>query len=586
VIKLQSPSLPPAELVLYDGGALASSISPKVLQSATFPIDRPTAGDLKQFLSEVARTKTDPAQGLFWRLSVENLGLQSVTLASWTLRLEGQPVTDVHGVVTDGTSPLPGVRVALDGVPFSLYSDLTDADGRFVISRVPLLPVNFSGIRPGYEPVDAANPGLSATFTRPFVGLDGLTFSALESQLIGRFNPMAGAPAALAGVAGFGFGTAEAPFEIQLQPAADGTPTIAAGPLATAAGTTVEFFAIDPAVTARWEFGDGTTADGSFATHAYEQAGVYRALLFSPADSAEPQDMVEVLIRPAPGRAPARPSELGGEPTGLDPVTANAPYAAHAFQPFLIGAGVLPASQVGLDPETGADLYITDLTPQTSFENGETNAQGAAYVSALPLQMAYATSMDLDLEPRVSPPGSSQPFGADGFTPLFSSGFDPSINANSQGFREEDFNYAHLASLWSNTRSSDGANEFPQDAQSGLILWGNTLVVPHINYSLQTFEAADGADYTFAAEDETFHPHTGTTTLTDLATHRTVRHFQVACSIGAPILTAPVSPTSVAPAKIRRSQPQNPLEDPLKPAPAPVGRNLYFQLHTGALGAQ
>lgn len=585
-LALRSPSSPPVELVLYDGSAPANAISPKLLESITFPIDRPAQGDFTQFIRTVPGTRSAAAQGLFWKLVIQNTGPQAVTLAHWTLRLDGQPLADIHGVVQDGSTPLAGVRVALDGLPFSHSSGLTDAQGRFVLSRVPLLPLNFSGVRPGYEAFDPDHPGLSSQFTRPYVGQEGLTFSALENRFIKRFNPLAGAPAAQAKVPGFGHGSTNAPFILRMRPGVAGQTTIAAGPLITVPGSTVEFFALNPAAEVRWEFGDGINAPGAATTHAYSRAGLYRVKLFSPANNSTAAAQVEVIVMSGPGKAPASPSELAGEPSGLSPETAGTAYAAYAFQPFLIGAGAIPADKVGLDPATGADHYITSLTPKLEFAAGETNAMGAAYVAAMPLQMAYASAMDLDLEPHAASADSSQPFDSDGFAPLNSPGFDPSINANHQGFRGEDFNYAHLAELWQNTRAIDGANEFPQDAQNGLIIWGNTLLTPHLNYSVQTFEARDGADFTWTREDDRYHPHQGTTALADLATHQIVTHYRVTCSVGAPLLTAPTPATAVKVAKTRRSQPANPLDPELLPAPGAAARNLYYQLYTGALGAQ
>src|SRR5262249_1093099 len=150
LIKLVSPSAVPVELTLYDGRTPAGAIDPKLLENVTFPLDRPTDGDLGQFLRDVTKTRTDPALAQFWKLVILNMGAQSVTLANWTLRLEGQPVADVVGVVKEGEAPLAGVRVALDGVPFSLSSGVSDGQGRFFLPRVPLLPLNFSGSRPGY----------------------------------------------------------------------------------------------------------------------------------------------------------------------------------------------------------------------------------------------------------------------------------------------------------------------------------------------------------------------------------------------------------------------------------------------------
>jgi hypothetical protein len=584
-IKLVPPGASPVQLTLYDGRTPAGAINPKLLETITFPLDRPTQGDLNQFLRDVSKTKTDPALAQFWKVVILNAGLQSVTLANWTLRLEGQPVADVFGVVKDTNgSALAGVSVALDGAPFSLYSALSDAQGRFYLSRVPLLPLNFSGARAGYLPADPAAPGLSAYFTTPFVGQAGLTFSPIESRLIARFNSLAGAPVALAGVPGFSSGTSNSPFVLNLRPEALGPPRIAAGPLIVSAGTTIEFDAVNPAPSVFWDFGDQTGTDVAVTTHLYQTAGLYRVKLYSPADSSAPQDTTDVIVLASPGHAPARPSDLRGEPIELDLRTASAAYTAYVFQPFSTTGGVLPAHKVGTDPATGADRYISDVTPQITFAVGETNIFGAAYVAAMPLQMAYATTMDVDLAPHTSPADTTKAFQSDGFAALNSPGFDGSINVNNQGFKQEDFNYGLLASLWQNTRAGDGSIEYTQDPQNGLIVWGNTLLSPNLNYATQTAEAKDGAAFTVALDDDLFHPHPGTTILSDLTTFRTVTHYRVTCSLGATILTAPASATSVKPAKLKRSQPENPLEPELHPAPGPVAGNLYYQLHTGFLG--
>jgi hypothetical protein len=246
---------------------------------------------------------------------------------------------------------------------------------------------------------------------------------------------------------------------------------------------------------------------------------------------------------------------------------------------------VIPAHKVGLDPETGADRYLSDVTPQTTFGAGETNQFGAAFVAALPLQHAYSASMDTDLAPHVTPANVSRPFNSDGFVPLASPGFDPAINSNNQGFREEDFNYAHLAALWQNTRAADGSVEYNQDPLSGLIVWGNTLLSPNVNYSAQTYEAKDGTDFSWVLDDSVFHPHKGTTPLPDLSPPQVATHFRIVCSMGAALVTAPIPASSVKIAKLRRSQPDNPLDPELLTAPSPLSRNLHYQLLTGALAA-
>jgi PKD repeat protein len=569
-------------LTLYDGRNISAAINPKLLQHVVFPLDRPTQSDLNQFLRSVPRTRTAGSQ--LWTLSIANSGSQTVTLGNWTLRLDGQPVTDVTGVVTENGVPIPGVTVSVNGVPFSLTSAPTDAQGRFILSRVPLLPLNFSGHRIGYLPFDSANPGLGPNYTRPFIGQGGLTFSDLENSLIDRFNPLAGAPPGTAGVPGFSAGTTNQPFELRMRAELNGSPRIVAGPHWVMAGGSVDFVALNIAGPVSWDFGDGQVQTNSSSTsHAYLTAGQYRARLFSSTNQETAQAEVEIVVMAAPGRAPLRPSDLGGEPTGLPAQTAAVPYGAFAFQPLFTCAGVIPAHKVGLDPATGADRYLSDVTPQSTFTEGETNAWGAAYVAMTSVQQAYSASMDIDLAPHVTPAQASRPFASDGFVPLPSPGFDPAINSNNQGFREEDFNYAHLAPLWQNTRAADGSSEYHQDPQNGLILWGNTLLTPNVNYSAQTQEARDGTDFSWALDDTVFHPHDGTTTLPEQSPPQIVTHVRMVCSMGGSIVNAPVSATSVKVAKMRRGEPDNPLDLELETAPSPVARNLQYQLSTGVL---
>jgi hypothetical protein len=193
--------------------------------------------------------------------------------------------------------------------------------------------------------------------------------------------------------------------------------------------------------------------------------------------------------------------------------------------------------------------------------------------------------MDTDLAPRTTPANTSRPFTSDGFAPLATPGFDPAINSNNQGFREEDFNYAHLAVLWQNTRAADGSVEYSQDPVNGLIVWGNMLLSPNVNYSAQTYEARDGTDFSWALDDSIFHPHKGSTTLSDLTPPQVVTHVRIVCSMGATLLTAPTPATSVKVAKLRRSEPDNPLDPALLTAPGPVSRNLQYQFVTGVLAA-
>ncbi|MBL9168209.1 MAG: PKD domain-containing protein [Verrucomicrobiales bacterium] len=584
---LRSPANPTArELVLYDESLSATGINPKLLEAVTFPLDRPTTGDLLTFVKSVGSTRTDGPNGKFWELALSNRGNQTVTLQSWTLRLEGQPVADVYGVVRNGEVPVSGATVALNGLPFSAYSSPSGADGAFKIARLPLLPLNFTAYRPGFIASDPSQPGLSIDYTRPFFVQPGLAFTAREQRLLARFNPLAGAPAAPAGVAGFPAGTTTVPFELQLRPDATAPPSMAAGPSQATAGSTVDFFGLNLTGEARWEFGDGSGATGASASHVYPKPGAYLARLFSPPDAPSPLDQRWIVALPSPGNAPAKPSDLGGASSGLPAQTAASGYSAYVFQSFASWAGVIPASKVGLDPITGADRYVSDLAPQSSFVVGETNEFGAAYVSAMPLQHAYAASMDIDLAPQVGPANTTGLFASDGFVPLASPGFPGSVNRNEQGFKDEDFNYNHLASLWSNTRTVDGSPEYLQDSENGLIVWGNSAVAPNLNYSTQLYQARDGVDFTFARDDDSYHPHTGVTLLGDLAKNNEVTHYRIACSLGALFVPATVTASSVKVAKARRSQPDNPFDAPLLSSPSADTGNLYFQLRLGVLTSE
>jgi len=51
------------------------------------------------------------------------------------------------------------------------------------------------------------------------------------------------------------------------------------------------------------------------------------------------------------------------------------------------------------------------------------------------------------------------------------------------------------------------------------------------------------------------------------------------------MIIAPTPASSVKVAKLRRSEPDNPLDPPLLTAPDPVSRNLQLQLTTGVLAA-
>ena len=614
-IRLRSPDPGGLSLVLFDG-TTTGTVAPKSLEKITFPADRPTHDDLGNFIRTIARTKGDPllasGSGL-WRLDVTNSGPEAITLQSWSLRLEGQPVTDVQGIVRGpGNVPVSGATVTLQGLPFS-GSTLSAADGKFTFSRVPIMPLNFTAVHPAFTPANPAQPGLAAVsyltpFSQTYLTQAGLTLSAAETALRDRFNPLAGAPIALDGVDGFAAGTDAARFQLDLVPGPAGPVTLVAGPLAGTAGNagnghTVDFYAMNAAGTVLWDFGDGTTANTVSASHEYTNAGHYRATLKSPANSPTPQGTVDIVVMPTVRKVPLNPNSVPGfAPRPAAPGLTTA-YPAYCLMPTFNGGGSLPMSRssgtVGVP--SAPDVYALGFTepvpviPVTS---------AAVKVGILTFQHTYAASMDLDLAPyptKVTPPTGSpyiptHLFSSDGFdAPLgafVAADFTIPLYHLGQGFKQEDFNYTIFPTLWTNTRLLDRVTpEFMGTGveTSGGIVWGNSSPVPDLDYSLSEQRSRDNNAFTPAADDQSYHPHPGTSEPED---NVIVSHFVMTCSIGGTgtVFTAPTPPASVKPAKDRHLTPDESFYGAGAPAlvtgsPATAG-NLYFTLHTGSLAVQ
>lgn len=561
IVTLRSPGPGGREVVLYHG--TQAPIPANELRAVNFPRDRVPYEDLDPFIRHLPRTGAPNGTGLPWQLVIENRGSQPVTFPKWSLRLEGQPITEIHGRVLSGTAPLQGATVTLDGLPFS-RSATTDSDGRFALPGMPLLPVNLSARIPGFAQEDPARAGLPELFTIPFARLPESDFTPLELSLRKRFNPLAGATPPLSGVAGFDAGSPAIPFDLPLQPIPLMAPAIVAGPIEALAGSTVTFAALGFEGSARWDFGDGTEAEGRPVAHAFARPGVYRVRVSGPTDGASPLATVTISMLPAPGNAPAMPGDLAGEPTGLPAGAASARYAGHVFQAFRTSGGV-----------------AYSLGPSEGFTLGETNTLGAALIGLMSLQHAYAASMDLDLAPHV-PDTGSQSFDSDGFMPLRTE------DANRQfGFHDEDFDYALPANLWKDTKTWSGTSEYPDlDSDLSPILWGNPLENPKINYAVRRITDRNGQEFQVSEDDRIYNPHPGTGTWGDLAPpHQTVTHLRLTCSLGAEILTATTPSTAVRVARDRRGLPEDPFAAPLQAAPGPLSRNLYYQLHFGPLSA-
>lgn len=541
VLTLRSPGPGGKDLLLYDGSTPASAISAGELAKINFPLDRPPAGDLDFFL-DLPRTVSDAGNSQFWELLIENRGSEAVTLVRWSLRLEGQPVTDVAGVVKEGDSPLAGAVVSLDGLPVSLNSAPSDAEGRFVLRRVPLLPLNFTARRPGYAP-PPTGAGLERAFTTPFEARAADSpedFTPFEKQLMARFNPLAGAPPPALGVPGFDAGGGEHPFELRLEREGSSglpNPAILASPIETFAGATVEFAALNWAGTFRWELGEYTFSNEPFVSRVYPDPGVYDVKLFTPEGAPEPSATVRVVMRATPG--------LTGGNDGTNFV----------FQAFQSSGGVATA----------------DISPKSEFEAHELNEQGAVLVARMPLQHAYCASMDIDLAPAIQPPASDWKFADDGF--------DTQVNSD-LGFRNEDFDYALPRDLWEGTKTVEGQTEYPDlDAQNAPIVWGNPLETPKLNYASAEAKDRNGKSFEVSENDDVYNAHPGTSTFPDLEPHSVITHYRIACHVGAQIATASTPATAIRAAKVRRGAPADAFAPALSPAPAGLSGNLYYRLH-------
>ncbi len=608
-ITLRAPGANAPELLIYDGTKVENQINREMLKSISFPTDYPIRGDLKKFLSQVSHTKTVGNEA--WQLIIVNntsANRVNIQLADCQLWLEGQPISDVYCNVKDENgNPVQDAKVVLNGTPVSIYSKLTDVAGKYKMERVPLLPLNFSVIRPGYDTMDEV--GLSEDFRKPF-GIaaknteNSSKFTPLMKEMIQKFNPLAGAPVAAAKVMGFNSGTAEDPFELRVQSKSgnNGAVIITAAPSNVFAGSTVEFniSGVKNTASQRWMYGDDTV--DTKGIHQYKKPGIYNVTCLLGTNNYT----TEVTILPAPSNVAGKPSQLLGDSVrnalNETPLKASADqkYGAYCFQTAFHSAGSLPASKSGTTPE-GADRYLTNLEPLETFAQGDTNQLGAAYVSLTTIQHAYTASMDIDLAPKLGAPvkdskGNIRPlsFESDGFVPLKSKDYEKekSKNFNDQGFKNEDFKYSLSSELWRNTYTAAGSLEYSiKDSSNGTLVWGNIMKTPCINYATQEYYDLNGGIYHLDTDADEYHPIKGSFRHEDIEVdeeylqYQVVNNYNVACSIGGAamfILTAPTPSSSVKIASETRIMPIDPQNEKIYEAPGHKAYNLYYQLQTGS----
>ncbi len=509
LITLRSPA-PSQDLIIHNGAAL----SPDGFKSLTFPDNRPTVGSLATFLASITKTKGD------WELRIQNNGTSAVTLGAWCLRLEGQAVTDVVGIVQNGATPLSGVSVSLTGFPYS-QSATTDATGKFTMTRVPVMPVNFAINSSAFQPANPAVPGLSIQFTAP--SFPAATNPA-ETAYAAGFQAMPAAPPAGAGVGGYASGTSASPFIINAVPVVStGPAAITGGPLIGFAPLTVQFAASNPGASVAWNFGDGTTSTATTPPDkTYATPKVYNVTLDSPTGGAV-EDTETVIAMPSPNHAPVNAAAVvaGGSTT---------PYTAYCFQPFFTGGGALPAG-VSL-PTSG----------------GNTDVNGAKYADLFMLQHAYAANFDLDLAPKTTLGAN---FSADNFGTFAASTF---------------------ASHSSNDALNDSLNFGYQQEDHNYSLWTGAWI------SSQILNLDQGQNRGYTEEDAILHPPNRPGAIDDGVVYA---QFRMTCNIGATICPAAgVGSQAVQTTAVHANPATRP---PLVEGTSGFARNLYNILLTGPL---
>ena len=374
-------------------------ISPGRLLQVSFPSDRAPAQSLQAFILPGVSTKGA------WTLKIESQGNSGGSLVSWSLRLQGQPVFNISGKVTDANGVGLPAQVALDGLPISTILN-ANPDGSFLFARVPGIPINFTASLAGFAPANPLVPGLPSTFTVPRYSTNCLNAAAL--LLASKFRPLPAMPVPAGGTDGFGAsGSSNSPVSLQLQPRPDlaGTIQILASPATGFAPLPVQFTLVDSGVSPTnlivWNFGDGTTAT-NLASATFEHLFAISAtngfqVTAAPIGAGSTNITTTIYPMPSPG---------------------NSTFAANIFLPHFTSGGAVP----------------TDLNIPTSSTNAP------QFADLVQVQAAYTASFDIDLAPFVTT-------NVSGIGPFLQDGFDPSgVLAQNQdnlanNFRLEDYKY-------------------------------------------------------------------------------------------------------------------------------------------------
>ena len=289
-----------------------------------------------------------------------------------------------------------GAQVLVDGLPISAVA-LADSNGRFVFSRLPGIPVNFTANLLGYSPQDMANPGLSSGFTTPSYSSNNPT----ERRLASRFRPMPGVPVPAGATSGFSnFGQQTNPVVLTLTPRTDlGTnlqvlaaPPSGFAPLSVLLTLTGPSNQMPAGSTVAWTFGDGTATNGvnlRSLTHTYTQISTNGYVVSAQVGSSSASCLVISL--PSPG---------------------STPNTFNFFQAHFTAGGTIPANFV-----VGGSNNVS---------------QPPSWADLIMVQQADCASFDMDHAPPTT--SANRNYSQDGFT--FVNSAD-----NDNGFKAEDFNY-------------------------------------------------------------------------------------------------------------------------------------------------
>jgi len=458
-----------AAVVLFDHDQVSSG---RLLQ-VSFPANRAPKESLQTFVAAGVSTKGD------WTLRIESQGNSGGSLVSWSLRLQGQPVFDISGRVTDSQRLGLPAQISLEGLPVTTVVN-ANADGFFVFSRVPGIPLNFTASLAGFGPADPLFPGLSPVFTTPQYSSNCLNPPAL--LLASKFRPLPAMPIPAAGTAGFGdYGTSNSPVSLKLQPRPDlaGSLQILATPVTGFAPLPVTFTLINasaaPASFVVWKFGDGTAATNlasSSLEHLYATSG--------PSGYSVTAELLGVVTGTISTTVYPQPSPH------------NSSYAANFFLPRFTSGGAVPLNLNSLN-STASTPQLADLVQ---------------------VQHAYSASFDIDLAPSIAT-------NASGIGQFFSDGFDSTgvLRQNqdnlANNFRLEDYKYVveqgDLPSQWTSAGEcgvalDDGQfDSFPKQGSSPSSDCAQPRYLVACNLGPQIIMPSDAEVYPLGAADAS-HP--------------------------------------------------------------------------------